>query len=44
MRVLLLSGYTCKRVLDNDNGTPKKVNMQDFYGAEYLKKLVKIMK
>lgn len=42
--LLLLSGYTCKRVSwdKGDNGTPKKDDMQDFfYGAEYIKKLLR---
>ena len=42
--LLLLSGYTCKRVPWGlgDNGTPRKEIMSDFFeGAKYLKKLLK---
>ena len=45
MKVLLLiSGYTCKRIPWGlgDNGTPRKEIMSDFLeGAKYLKKLLK---
>tara|TARA_B100000212_G_scaffold230753_1_gene175394 strand:+ start:6301 stop:7344 length:1044 start_codon:yes stop_codon:yes gene_type:complete len=44
MRILLLlSGYTCKRVPwgFGDKGTPEKNNMSDFFdGSNYLKKLL----
>ena len=42
--LLLLSGYTCKRVPWGlgDKGTPEKENMSDFFeGSNYLKKLLK---
>ena len=42
--LLLLSGYTCKRVPWGlgDKGTPEKENMSDFFeGSNYLKNLLK---
>ena len=42
--LLLLSGYTCKRVSweKGDNGTPKKDNMEHFFsGVKYLNRLLK---
>ena len=43
--LLLLSGYTCKRIPWGlgDNGTPRKEIMSDFFeGAKYLKNLLKL--